>query len=111
MNGKKAVNAQHPFHIVSPSYLPIIVSLLIGLIADMTAFLLHHPVSTHTCPYTQYIYYGFTPNFYVLSGTIILLINFLVIWFWDIIVEARIGWHTVRVQKGLKLGMILFIVS
>jgi hypothetical protein len=80
VNGKKSINAQHPFHIVSPSYLPIVVSILLGLIANMTAYLLHNPVSN-----TAFFLF-FTPDYYVLSGTVILLVNFLVIWFWDIII-------------------------
>jgi hypothetical protein len=33
-------------------------------------------------------------------------------WFYDIIIESRFeGYHTKRVVRGLKLGMILFIVS
>jgi len=33
-------------------------------------------------------------------------------WFWDIVVEATFeGHHTIKVQKGLRIGMTLFIIS
>ena len=36
----------------------------------------------------------------------------LISWFWDIVVEATFeGRHTFVVQKGLRLGFVLFIVS
>jgi cytochrome c oxidase subunit 3 len=43
---------------------------------------------------------------------LIFLIYTLYSWFKDIITEATIeGHHTIKVQQGLRLGVILFIVS
>jgi cytochrome c oxidase subunit 3 len=32
-------------------------------------------------------------------------------WFRDVIREQNVGFHTISVRKGLKLGFILFIIS
>jgi cytochrome c oxidase subunit 3 len=86
----------HLFHIINPSPWPFLVAitlfnLLIGVILWV--------------------------NKYIIGSTII-LISFIILlslvqfWFRDIIREGSYeGKHSILVQKGLKLGMILFIVS
>ena len=92
-------NTRHRFHLVSPSPWPLFASiaassLLIGLLFWMhwivTAEQFHHP-----------LFLGFV---------IVSIIMF--VWFRDIIREGiYLGYHTKIVQKGLKVGFILFLVS
>jgi len=84
------------FHLVSPSPWPILTAfstfaLLTGTVAFMHGYL--------------------NSTFFVFSG-LLLLILCMSFWFRDVIREATFeGQHTARVQLGLRLGMILFIVS
>jgi cytochrome c oxidase subunit 3 len=86
----------HSFHIIDPSPWPILVS--VSLFNLLMGFILW-------------------VNKYVIASDIILTsLLFLIIvvtcWFEDIISEATYeGKHSEPVQQGLKLGMILFIVS
>ena len=83
-----------PFHLVSISPWPILVSfsllsLTVGAVLSMHG-------------------YG---NFTFLLGVASTGLGML-LWFRDIILEATyLGCHTTQVQKGLTLGVILFIVS
>jgi cytochrome c oxidase subunit 3 len=71
----------HPFHLVSPS---------------------PWPLSMH----------NFSNSHYLLYLALILLVSNMSFWFRDIISEGTfLGDHTLAVQKGLNLGIILFIVS
>lgn len=54
-----------------------------------------------TCKFLKFLAYGF--SFFLFSFSS---------WLWDIIIEATFeGRHTFAVQRGLRLGFILFIVS
>ena len=92
MQGRRS----HLYHIVNPSPWPFLVS--ISLFNVLAGFLLW-------------------VNKYVIGGNIVLvsfviLVFFVQFWFADIVREGSYeGKHTSFVQKGLKLGMILFIVS
>jgi len=86
----------HFFHIVNPSPWPFFVAItLFNVLAGVILWV----------------------NKYVIGGNIIIvsfliLVIFVQFWFTDIIREATYeGKHSIQVQKGLKLGMILFIVS
>jgi cytochrome c oxidase subunit 3 len=91
----KAVRA-HLFHIINPAPWPILISmivfnLLIGVILWINKYIISNNI--------------------IIISFIILLI-FIGLWFRDVIREGLFeGKHTLIVQKGLKLGMILFIVS
>jgi len=84
------------FHLVSPSPWPILTAfstfaLLVGTTTFMHGYL--------------------NSSFFVFTG-LFLLIVCMSFWFRDVIREATFeGQHTARVQLGLRLGMILFIVS
>lgn len=92
-------NTRHRFHLVSPSPWPLFASiaattLLVGMLFWMHFIVIgeqfHHP-----------LFLGFI---------IVLMIMF--VWFRDIIREGvYLGYHTKIVQKGLKIGFILFLVS
>nr|YP_010462024.1 cytochrome c oxidase subunit 3 [Hericium erinaceus]YP_010759097.1 cytochrome c oxidase subunit 3 [Hericium alpestre]UUF93978.1 cytochrome c oxidase subunit 3 [Hericium erinaceus]WEX32011.1 cytochrome c oxidase subunit 3 [Hericium alpestre] len=85
-----------PYHLVDPSPWPILISfsllnLTIGAVMYMQ---------------------GFAYGNYILSLGFTLTVFTMVLWFRDIITEGTyLGNHTTQVQKGLTLGVILFIIS
>lgn len=86
----------HPFHLVSPSPWPIYTC--ISLLTLTTSGVL----SMH----------GFSNAEYFLTLALILVISSMSFWFRDVISEATyLGNHTLAVQKGLNMGVALFIVS
>lgn len=86
----------HPYHLVSPSPWPIFTSLsLFILLLDGVLFL-----------------HGFESFKYLLIIAIINVIYVMSLWFRDVISEGTyLGNHTNAVQKGLNLGVGLFIIS
>jgi heme/copper-type cytochrome/quinol oxidase subunit 3 len=91
---------KHPFHILPPSELPILTStfLLIWLFLQVLYF--------------QNIRFEFLGGYIsLLHLAIVGLFVTLAMWFVDIINESVDGEHTAKVQRGLRLGFILFIVS
>lgn len=90
------MSVQHPFHLVEPSPWP--------LLAAISAF---------TLTFGGVLYmHRFSIGFLILSFGFIFLSFIFFTWFRDVIREANYqGVHTLRVQTGLKAGMILFIVS
>jgi cytochrome c oxidase subunit 3 len=86
----------HPFHLVSPSPWPLATSFSLWILAFSTGLSMHNFGNGH-----YLVYLGF-----------ITLISSMTFWFRDIISESTLlGDHTLAVQKGLNLGVILFIVS
>jgi cytochrome c oxidase subunit 3 len=86
----------HPFHLVSPSPWPLYTSISLFIVTTTTALSMH----------------GFNNLYYLLYLGIFLVIVSMSFWFRDIISEGTfLGDHTLAVQKGLNLGVILFIVS
>ena len=90
------IKTRHSFHLVDPSPWPLVASL--GVLMLTTGFVL----------YMQKFLGG---SSLLLTGlTLILFVMFT--WWRDIIREATFeDQHTFVVQRGLRLGMILFIVS
>ena len=96
LNVKKQQYQAFPYHLVDPSPWPILVSFsLLSLMLGAVKFF-------HGFPY----------------GSILLKLGFTLtafsslLWFRDIITEATyLGHHTVEVQKGLSIGIVLFIIS
>lgn len=90
------MSAHHPFHLVEPSPWP--------LLAAISAF---------TLTFGGVLYmHRFSVGFLILCFGAIFLSFIFFTWFRDVIREANYqGAHTVRVQFGLKAGMVLFIVS
>ena len=85
----------HPFHLVSPSPWPLYTSL--SLLTLTTSAVL----SFHGFSYAEY-------NLFLSLIVLILAMSF---WFRDIIAEGTfIGNHTLAVQRGLNIGVGLFIV-
>jgi len=101
--------SRHPFHIVNPSPWPFFIArwLPINLI-HLLEYL--HTNFFQIIYKTEWFYkigYIFSP-----SLSFILLIAFISRWFYDIVVEATFeGQHTLAIQKNLRIGIILFIIS
>ena len=86
----------HPFHLVSPSPWPLFTC--ISLLTLTTA-----AVSTM---------HGFVNAEYWLACALVCLISSMSLWFRDVIAEGTyLGNHTLAVQRGLNMGVALFIVS
>lgn len=86
----------HPFHLVSPSPWPFYTS------GSLLALTCSAALSMH----------NFSNSYLSLYIAFILVIISMSLWFRDIITESTfLGDHTLAVQKGINLGVILFIVS
>lgn len=86
----------HPFHLVSPSPWPIYTCISL-LILTTTAVLTMH---------------GFSNADYFLMLALVTLISSMSFWWRDVISEGTyLGNHTLAVQRGLNMGVALFIVS
>lgn len=89
-----ATQKGHPFHLVDPSPWPIVSSLSAFVIAFGVIHMMHHEGSA---------------VFYVGMVMLILCAFF---WWRDVSMEANApGVHTSRVRHGLRVGMVLFIIS
>jgi cytochrome c oxidase subunit 3 len=100
-NNFKLSAEQHPFHLVNPSPWPIFVAIfLLSTIFFLIGFF--HEEFIHSCLFFQNIYF-FSIFIFFIS---------IIAWFNDIILESTFeGHHTIRVQKGLRYGIGLFIIS
>ena len=86
----------HPFHLVSPSPWPIYTCVSLLALTSAGVLTMH----------------AFNNAIYFLILAFICLISSMSLWFKDVIAEGTyIGNHTLAVQKGLNLGVALFIVS
>jgi len=86
----------HPFHLVSPSPWPLYTSICLLNLTSIAALSMH----------------SFNESHYLLYLALVLLLSTMSFWFRDIVSEGTfLGDHTLAVQKGLNLGIILFIVS
>jgi len=92
----KVILPSHPYHIVDQSPWPIALSAVL-LSLTTSAVLSFH---------------GYPMGDFLLLCSFILLNWGMALWFKDIITEATyLGAHTDKVQKGISLGVVLFIVS
>jgi cytochrome c oxidase subunit 3 len=96
-NERKSVEYQaHPFHMVSPSPWPILTSSSLLSLAVSGAFSMH--VFVHISK--------------IFFSSLALVVYSMCLWFRDVIVEGTYqGHHTLAVQKGINIGVVLFIVS
>ena len=86
---------RHLFHIVDPSPWPLF-SALGAFLVTTNAVLFFHEFDSGSLLFYSFIYLSITAAY----------------WWRDVIREATFqGCHTSAVQNGLRLGMILFIVS
>jgi len=86
----------HPFHLVSPSLWPFYTSISLFNLT-LTGVLTMH---------------GFNHSINFLTLSLLCLILSMSFWFRDVISEGTyLGNHTLAVQRGLNMGVALFIVS
>lgn len=86
----------HPFHLVSPSIWPFYTSICLLSLTNNGALSMH----------------SFNNSYIIVYVALTLVILSMSLWFRDIINEGTfLGDHTLAVQKGLNLGVLLFIVS
>ena len=86
----------HPFHLVSPSPWPLYTSISLFILTTSTVCFMH----------------GFQGFENLVPVAIINVAYVMGLWFRDIISEGTyLGNHTNAVQKGLNLGVGLFIIS
>ena len=85
-----------PYHLVEPSPWPILVSFsLLSLTLGAVMYM-----------------QGFTYGEQLISLGFTLTVFGMILWFRDIITEGTyLGHHTIQVQKGLTIGIVLFIIS
>src|SRR5690554_1508309 len=89
----------HPFHLVDPSILPFVLSFA-ALSMILTGVLYMHSET-----------YSSVPSLFLFVSSIVVLVTLMFVWWFNVVHESYAGFHTTRVQKGLKVGFILFIVS
>lgn len=95
-NFNRALFQAHPFHLVSPSPWPIYTCISLLTLTTTTVLSMH----------------GFYNAHYFLIVALLTLISSMSFWFRDIISEGTyLGNHTLAVQRGLNMGVALFIVS
>jgi cytochrome c oxidase subunit 3 len=86
----------HPFHLVSPSPWPLYTSICLLNLTTNAALSMHN----------------FSNSYISFFISLFLVVSAMSLWFRDIISESTfLGDHTLAVQKGINLGVILFIVS
>ena len=86
----------HPFHLVSPSPWPLNTSVSLLNLTTSAVLSMHAFYNAH----------------YFLLFALISLVLSMSLWFRDIISEGTyLGDHTLAVQRGLNIGVALFIVS
>lgn len=90
---------KHQFHILRPSTLPLLTGFFLFCAIVPIVFWMHG-ISIFGLP----LHYLSFINFVALVVTILR-------WFFRVLKESSRGHHTPRVQKGLRLGMLLFIAS
>lgn len=96
---KPFLSQRHPFHILDASPFPFLTGLfLLSLLVPLTFSL--HGVDLFGLPRAEMIHASFFGLFLTAMT-----------WFTSIILESSQGYHTKRVQEGLRMGMLLFILS
>jgi len=86
----------HPYHMVSPSPWPILTSVSLLTLTTSGALSMH----------------VFENIGIVFFTSLFMLIYSMSLWFRDVISEGTyLGHHTLAVQKGINIGVVLFIIS
>jgi hypothetical protein len=113
---------RHPFHVLTSSKLPILMSFFAGSTALLFVAKLHGVNYAASLSYSLVASQILAP-FFEVSGLSSLSINALLLcfvalgvvtmgaWAYNLIIEANQGHHTLRVQLAFKYGMLLFLVS
>lgn len=87
---------RHFFHLVDPSPWPFM--------GALAAFIFFNGLTLY--------FHSFQNGYMIMLLGLALILSIMIVWWRDVIREATFqGYHTSLVQKGLRYGMILFIVS
>lgn len=92
---------KHPFHILGPSQYPFLTGIFLFIWLVPQVFYMHglaFPLSESMRGPLMHV--GFLALFVTVMR-----------WFYAVLKESSLGYHTKKVQKGLRLGMLLFIAS
>lgn len=92
---------KHQFHLVDNSQLPILMSLSTMLVALSIVFY-WHPSEVDAVVWLDNV---------VMHISFIMFTSTMISWFIMVVRESQAGHHTAVVQQGLRLGVVLFIVS
>ena len=96
LRSKRGAFQMHPYHLVDPSPWPLITSFALLTLTLSAVMYFNGYVNGGT-----YLVFGFL-------STLLAMI----LWFRDVVAEGSfLGHHTFAVQKGLNMGVALFIVS
>jgi cytochrome c oxidase subunit 3 len=114
----------HAFHILTLSKLPLFVGTLVGFLALTFISKLQYTFDFSHLTITSLILSSLYPAYFVSSSGLdaevdiklltIFLALIITLWSWakELVVEATYqGHHTAQVQTGLKLGVLLFLLS
>jgi hypothetical protein len=83
---------KHPYHLVDVSPWPFLISLAILSFAfNIVSWLVHYNINI------------------IFQLLAIILIAYQ--WWRDVIRESKAGYHTEKVQKGILIGFLLFLIS
>ena len=86
----------HPFHLVSPSPWPLLTCIALLTLTTTGVLSMHN----------------FNNAGYVWALALIMVVSSMSFWFRDVIAEGTyLGNHTLSVQKGINMGVGLFVVS
>jgi cytochrome c oxidase subunit 3 len=86
----------HPFHLVTPSPWPLLTSFALLILTIASAMYFN----------------GFANGGLLVAIGFITTVGAMTLWFRDVVAEGTLmGNHTFAVQKGLNLGVALFIVT
>jgi heme/copper-type cytochrome/quinol oxidase subunit 3 len=103
---------QHPFHLVDPSALPFVVSAVIGLMLSSLAFFFHGAPREAVLFAAKIAYLFGQPSWLLLWSVVFGLFALMLVWGTEVTLESTAqGHHTFKVQRGLRYGMMLFILS
>lgn len=91
---------KHAFHILDASPYPFLVSFFLLSLLVPTTFYMHALDLPFGLPRVDLVHVSFF-GLYLTAMS----------WFISIIKESSQGFHTSKVQQGLRMGMILFILS
>ena len=91
----------HPYHMVTPSPWPVLVSFSLLILAMSAAIYFHGYASPTGGSVLPIVFIGFAT-----------VVGSMALWFRDVTTEGTfLGDHTVKVQKSLTIGMLLFILT
>lgn len=91
---------KHAFHILDFSPYPFLVSFSLLALLSLLTFSMHGLALPFCLPRRELIHIAFCG-----------LLLCTMMWFSSIVVESGEGYHTSKVQRGLRMGVILFILS